>query len=311
MAGRIPRPCPSRVTMRPGEDTVERKLARLGRNSHGVVTRVELLAAGVTPAQIRLRARKGALIRVHRGVFRIGHAAPSLEADYLAAVKSCGRGALLAGRAAGYLFGVLKGSAPAPEVITSRHPRTPGVVIRRGRVGRPEATKWRGIPVTTLPRTLVDLAAVLGEGELARACHEAGVRHRTTPAQVEQILARRDNWPGARRLRRVLLGEVPVSLSRLESSFIARVRQAGLAIPETNRAIDGRRVDCRWPSRRLTVELDSYRYHHSRHAWEQDREREREARARGDQFRRYTWADVSEHPEPMLADLRLLLDRGR
>jgi very-short-patch-repair endonuclease len=137
------------------------------------------------------------------------------------------------------------------------------------------------------------------------------VRHRTTPAQVERILSRRHNWPGARKLRRVLWGEISVSLSRLEAAFIARLREAGLPIPQTNRSVDGRRVDCRWPEHRLTVELDSYRYHHSRHAWEQDRQREREARARGDEFRRYTRSDVVEDPEPMLADLRSLVGRDR
>jgi very-short-patch-repair endonuclease len=137
--------------------------------------------------------------------------------------------------------------------------------------------------------------------------HEAGVRHRTTPDQIEFILARRHNWPGARELRRVIWGGEPVSLSRLESAFIACVRVGGLPLPEANHLVDGRYVDCRWPEHRLTVELDGYRYHQSRHAWEQDREREREARARGDEFRRYTWRDVGEDPEPMLADLRSLL----
>ena len=89
--------------------------------------------------------------------------------------------------------------------------------------------------------------------------------------------------------------------------FLARLREAGLALPHTNRPAGGRRVDCRWPGQRLTVELDSYRYHHSRHAWEQDRRREREARARGDEFRRYTWRDVFEDPAPMLAELRALV----
>jgi very-short-patch-repair endonuclease len=137
------------------------------------------------------------------------------------------------------------------------------------------------------------------------------VRHRITPAQVERVLVRRHNWPGARKLRRVIHGEVPVSLSRLESAFIARLRESRLPLPETNRPAGGHRVDCRWPEHRLTVELDSYRYHHSRHAWEQDRQREREARARGDEFRRYTWRDVVEDPGPMLADLRSLLNRDR
>jgi hypothetical protein len=69
-------------------------------------------------------------------------------------------------------------------------------------------------------------------------------------------------------------------------------------------------VDCRWPEQRLTVELDSYRYHASRHAWEGDRRREREARARDDEFRRYTWKDVIEEPAAMLAELGRLLDQG-
>jgi hypothetical protein len=66
-------------------------------------------------------------------------------------------------------------------------------------------------------------------------------------------------------------------------------------------------VDCRWPEHRLTVELDSYRFHNSRHTWEQDRLRERQARAREDEFRRYTWADVFETSEFMLNELRGLL----
>ncbi len=148
---------------------------------------------------------------------------------------------------------------------------------------------------------------MLSEPELARAVHEAEVRFRITPGPVEAILARRHNWPGARRLRRVLWGDVPVTLSRLESAFIAVVRDAGLPPPETNLPAGNHRVDCRWPEHRLTVELERYRYHHTRHSWEQDRRREREARARGDEFRRYTWADVIENPEPMVTDLRTLL----
>jgi very-short-patch-repair endonuclease len=102
-----------------------------------------------------------------------------------------------------------------------------------------------------------------------------------------------------------------VTLSKLESRFLTRARAAGLELPQTNRPAGGRRVDCRWPDRRLTVELDGYRYHHSRHAWEQDRRREREARARGDEFRRYTYGDVFEAPEQMLAELRRLIPAVR
>jgi very-short-patch-repair endonuclease len=186
--------------------------------------------------------------------------------------------------------------------------RIEGIVTSRYRnLHRSEVMTWRGIPVTTVARTLVDLAAVLSLDELARACHEAGVRYRTTPRRVEAILRRRPNAPGAGKLRAVMNGDARVLLSRLESGFIALLREDELPLPQTNRPAGGYRVDCRWPEHRLTVELDSFRYHNSRHSWEQDRRREREARARGDEFRRYTWFDVFEQPEPMRADLRALL----
>jgi very-short-patch-repair endonuclease len=294
--------------VQPKVASVERVLARIAAGEHGLVTRAGLLGAGVTDEEIKQRLRKGGLLREYRGVYRVGHRAPSLEARYLAAVLACGDGALLCGSAAGYLFGALKGLAPPPEVTAPTRRRVRGVKTRRSRRMDPrDATSFRRIPVTTLPRTLVDLAAVLDLDDLGRAFHEAEVRHRTTPAQVEAVLARRPNSPGAASLRALLHGDAPIVLSKLEKRFLALLRQAGLPLPVTNRPAGGHWVDCRWPHRRLTVELDSYRYHHSRHAWEQDRQRERQARARGDEFRRYTWNDVYEQPAQMLAELRTLL----
>ena len=133
---------------------------------------------------------------------------------------------------------------------------------------------------------------------MARACHEAGVKYGTTPADVKAITTRIGP-----KLRRILEGETKITLSKLEKRFVELLRGAGLVLPQTNGVADGRRVDCRWPDQRLTVELDGYRYHRSRHAWEQDRRREREARARGDDFRRYTHGDVFDSPEAMLAEL--------
>jgi very-short-patch-repair endonuclease len=239
-----------------------------------VVTRRELLAAGVSRREIEHRLATGALLQEHRGVYRVGHRAPSVEARYLAAVLACGEGALLSGRAAGHLWGLLKGAAPPPEVTAPTERHIAGIRTRRSRKIDPaDATTHRGIPITTVPFTLIALAAQLDAEELARACH----------------------------------GDVRVTLSKLEQRFLELLRDHGLPLPQTNRQAGARRVDCRWPTHRLTIELDGYRYHHSRHAWEQDRRREREARARGDDFRRYTYGDVLEQPALMLAELRALL----
>jgi hypothetical protein len=285
--------------------TVEKVIARLASRAYGVVSRIELLAAGVTADEIRHRLATGALIRAHRGVYRVGHTAPSVEATYLAAVKACGEGAVLSGMAAAHLFGIVRGPAPRPEVTAAVRRRIPGVVVRRAR--RIERTRWRGIPVTPLPRVLVDLAARLSLDDLALACHEAGVKHRITPAHVKRILDSQPTAPGSRNLRAVLFGEVRVLLSKLEKRFVALLEEAGLPLPVTNRPAGTKRVDCRWPDHHLTVELDSYTYHASRHAFENDRRREREAYSRGDQFRRYTYGDVFERPEVVLAELQPLL----
>jgi very-short-patch-repair endonuclease len=292
--------------------TVDEKLARIASARHGVVTRAELLDAGITRSEIAVRLQRGALLREHRGVYRVGHRAPSTEARYLAAVLAGGEGALLSGLAGAHLLGLVKGPAPAPEVITRTQRRIEGVRTHRSSsLNARDATTVDGIPVTTVPRTLVDIASVLSLDALARACHEAGVRYGTTPRQVESVLARRPTNPGAKKLRRIIHGDVRVTLSRLESRFLELLRGEGLPLPVTNRPAGGRRVDCRWPEQRLTVELDGYQFHNSRHSWEQDRLREREARARGDEFRRYSWGDVGEGPKFMLAELGALLTAAR
>jgi hypothetical protein len=294
--------------MRGESRTVEETIAAIASRAHGVVTRAELLEAGIASTGIERRVRKGLLIPRYPGVYRVGHTAPSIEAYFIAAVKACGREAMLSGRAAAYLWGLLKGAPPPPEVTAPTERRVKGVATRRSR--SLQRTQFRGIPITTVAQTLVDLAAVLSTDQLARACHEAGVRYRTTPRHVEAVLARRPNSPGAKVLRMVMRGDVPVTLSVMERVFFEALREAGLPLPETNRVADGLRVDCRWPGR-LTVELDSYRFHNSRYSWEQSRRRERAARARREEFRRYTWTDVTKDLEATIAEVReLVLDRG-
>ena len=308
-AGRTPRPRHFDHRMGGKCATVEEVCARIARHNHGIVTRTELLAAGVSSREIERRQERGSLIVEFCGVYRVGHRAPSLEASYLAAVKACGDEAALSDLAAGHLYELIKGPPPVPHVTAPRKRRVTGVVSKGSR--EIERTAFRGIPITTVARTLVDLAAPLSLTDLARACHEAGVKYGATPAQVEEILARHPNAKGARKLRKVMHGAAPVTQSALERRFLQLLTADGLPLPVTNRPAGSFRVDCRWPELRLTVELDSYRFHNSRHAWERDRRREREARARGDDFRRYTYGDVYENRRSLLRELRpLLRSRG-
>jgi hypothetical protein len=192
---------------------------------------------------------------------------------------------------------------------TDRHVR--GVITRRRRHLDPrERITHRGVPCTSVPLTLLDAAATLSPGALAEAFHEARIRHRTREEQVLRTIARHRAAPGRRALLAVVLGDLPVTLSELEREFRRVLTAAGLPLPdETNQVVDEHRVDCRYRDPPLTIELDSYRFHGDRRAWEDDRRRERLAYARGDEHRRYTYGDVFEDPSFMLAELAALLLR--
>jgi hypothetical protein len=148
------------------------------------------------------------------GVYRVGHRAPSAEAHYIATVKACGEGALLSGLAAAWLWGLVKGPAPPPEVTAPTERRIKGIKPRRQRrIDRRDATRHRGIPVTTVPATLVRLPSLLSFDDLAKAAHEAAVRHGTTPEQIEAAQARQPKAPGAKLLRAIVRGDAPTLLS--------------------------------------------------------------------------------------------------
>jgi hypothetical protein len=284
---------------------INKAIARMANPRKGLVARDQLIAAGLSERQVDLRLENGALIPEYAGIYRVGHCAPNLETSYLAAVLACGKGTLLSGRAAAYLYGLIKGPAPLPEVTTPRQRKPKGVVCHRT-VGVSDATIYRGVPITTVARTVVDMARDSTPGELAELFHHGVVRFRVKPHHVEAVLKRRPNAKGAKTLRRVINGDERALLSVLERGFIALLRKHDLPLPETNIPKDGHWVDCYWSEPPLTVELDSYQFHSTRHAWEEDHRRERKARRRGD-YRRYVWADVFEEPEPTVADVAQLL----
>jgi hypothetical protein len=218
-----------------GKPTADQGIAWIASRQKGLVTWGELRAAGVTERQIAWRVRKGLLIPQHRGVYRVGHTAASTESMYLAAVKACGTGALLAGRAAAFHWRILRGRPPPPEVATATKREHDGIVTKRRRIDRCDAARYRGIPVLSLGAVLVDIAPDLSDDDLGRACHEASVKHGTLHAHVNAVLARRPRSPGAPKLRRVMSGETKVTLSELERRFLSLLREADPPLPEMNR----------------------------------------------------------------------------
>lgn len=281
--------------MRNQNGSVAWTIARIAGRQHGNITWKQLRDTGVSKPGITRRVSNGLLHLEHATVYRVGHRAPSLTAKYMAAVLAAGPGAALCGLAAAYHYGLLRGKPPAPEVVVAAHRRVRGVIVRRARqLDEADIRSWNGIPTTTIARTLVDLAAILPLEELARVHHEAHIRFKVQPAAIDAALARRPNTAGAALLRAVVHGDTPLLLSRLEREFRRFLREHRFPMPLFNRPEGAHYVDCRWPDYRFSVELDSFRFHASRKAWEDDHERTRAAHRRGDTFRRFTWRDVFE-----------------
>ena len=237
---------------------------------------------------------------MHLGVYAVGHEAPSLHGDLMAAVLACGEGAVVSHRSAAHLLGVLRTRPAKPEVTvpTTAGRRRPGIVIHRVKALHPHDTSTLdGIPIATVPRVLIDLAPSATPSDLTRACHEAWVRHGTGPDHVEACIVRNPHRKGIARLRHALCADV--TLSALEDRFVALLRRHGLPLPRTNVDRDGDKVDCHWPRHDLTVELLSYRFHATRHAFEAD-----VARRRRSNHLAFTYGDVCDRGGATAAELR-------
>jgi predicted transcriptional regulator of viral defense system len=151
-------------------------IARLAVHQHGVVTRRQLVEAGVTSSGIRHRLTTRRLHTVHRGVYAVGHPLLPLEARYMAAVLACGDRAVLSHADAGTLLGLLPLGSGAIHVTTPRLgiPRTDAVRVHRSRRLHPdEITVCEGIPCTTVARTLVDLAVCATSRQVRRALEQS------------------------------------------------------------------------------------------------------------------------------------------
>jgi hypothetical protein len=276
----------------------------LARQQHGRVARRQLLEAGVDPFRIRRWLADGRLRAVHRGVYAVGHDAPSWHGDYMAAVLACGPGAVVSHRAAARLLGLLRRvAAPRPEVTvpSTAERRRPGITVHRvARLDRHDVAVFDGIPVTTVPRTLLDLAPSTAPEDLTRLCHEAWVHHRTTPHHIDACIRRNPCKKSAAKLRRAQRADV--LLSDLESRFVTLLRRHGLPEPRTNIDHNADKVDCHWPAEKLTIELLSYRFHATRQAFEAD-----VARRRRSNHVAYTYGDVVERPRQTADEVGALL----
>ena len=292
-----------------GRDIKDSSIAALATRQFGVVGCAQLAEMGLTAKAIRHRVRTGRLHALHRGVYAVGHRVVPREGRWMAAVLASGNGAVLSHRSAAELWGIRKQGGPTSEVTTPAwRPRVDGIVRHTSSLMPfDEVTEHRGIPTTTVPRTLLDLAAVLRPQEIHRAVSEAEIHRLTDHLSVPELLTRYPRRRGTAKLRAALDHGATVTRSELEARFESFVEAHRLPRPTLNVVVHGYELDAVWPHHKLAVELDGYATHGTRARFESDRERDRALTAMGWRIIRITWRQL-EHDAPAVAqDLRRLL----
>jgi very-short-patch-repair endonuclease len=293
------------------QPNVDRRLAAIARRQYGVVSHAQLRELGLSAHAIAERVRTARLHRLHRGVYAVGHDVLRREAIWLAAVLACGPGAVLSHLDAAALWGIRpKAAATVDVTIPSRagRRRRHGIRIHRsGRLSPKELTVKDGIPVTTLARTLLDLADVLPDQPLKRAIDESEYRRLF---DLNAVIAVVERNPGRRGAKLLALAGSPPELTReeFEPLLLGLVTRQNLPRPKVNTWVEGYEVDFLWAEQKLIVETDGLAAHGTRQALQNDRRRDRRLLRAGYRTIRLTRADF-EDEAAIAADIAAELAR--
>jgi very-short-patch-repair endonuclease len=281
---------------------------------HGVVARWQLLAAGVGSRAIEVRLDRGSIHPLHLGVYAVGHRALDVKGRWMGAVLAAGRGAVLSHQAAGQLWGIVPRRPAIPEVTRPGkfRPR-PGILCHQTTLPADEVGEVDGIPVTSVSRTLFDLAAILPPRGVERAMGETEVRGFTDRLSLPDLLDRYPRHRGTATLRRLLAARTPGGITRndFEELFVAFLDAHRLPRPRFNATLPVRgrllEVDCLWREELFVAELDGRAVHGTDRAFENDRQRDRILLVEGWRSTRITWCQLRDEPAAIAADLRELL----
>jgi very-short-patch-repair endonuclease len=264
-------------------------IAAMADAQYGVVSRAQLLNAGLTAREIQRRVEARRLRRIHYGVYAVGHRSLTVEGRWMAAVLAGGAGAVLSHASAAAAWDLRRTPSGAIDVtVPSRSGREtrPGLRIHRCRLSAGDIDEVNGVPVTSAARTIVDLSRTLKGRPLEHVIDLADQRR-----LVDFDGLRSANSASLRAVLRTY--DAAPTDSELEEAFLQLCDDHHIPRPETRVYIEGYRVDCVWRSERLIVEVDGYRYHRAPSRFEDDRERDVELSAKGWRVVRFTWRQVT------------------
>ena len=283
-----------------GHQDDARRVAELATRQNGNITYAQLRELGFSPDDIADRCGAGWLIRRHTGVYAVGHIPAARASAWHAAVLALGDGAILSHTSAAAHWDIRRPTAVTEVIVptTAGRPKRDGIIVHRQPLPASHVTIHRGIPATTPMRTLLDLAAVVSYGALARAFEQAQVRLQLPPAPLAADVISRPGQRGNAKLRRVLMDAVdPADVrSVLELRFLRMCAFHGIPRPLVNVRVGEWTPDFLWPEHRLVVETDGAAFHRTAAARRRDALKDEVLRGLGLTVIRLTWAHVTDRP---------------
>lgn len=267
---------------------VDREVARLAKRQGGKVSRAQARGLGLSDDEIDGRLKRGVFHHDHRGVLAVGHVRVDALSRWWGALLAC-PGSVLSHWTAAAAWDLLplRGTYVHITVSTSGgRAKRDRVKIHRQELRGEHRAAAQGLPVTSVMRTLADLAVVADARTLRKAVEAAERRRLLDMAHFEPRRA------GARRLRDALALPVELTFSELERVFLELCAEHDLAAPLVNSAVDEFMVDFRWPDVNLIVETDGAKDHFTRDGFEGDRAKDVELVARGHRVVRFTHRQV-------------------
>lgn len=295
-------------------------MAAQAATRHGILSTDEMLEAGASRRQVRVWVQTGRMVPVGRGAYLVAGAPTTFASRIMGAIAVHGVETWASHRTAAALWGIP--GFPEDHRIDILRPsdgsnERRGAIVHRSTLIPPEhVTVHRGVPVTTPSRTLMDLAATIGDIRLRRAVAEAVRLQVCTDAALHTVLARLGGRgrPGTRRMRRVLDGRDPTIPDLTELEALARAVIVGAGLPEPEWQVDISdaqgwigRVDGLYRAERIVIELDSRRWHGQPTDQLEDARRDHRLTSAGYIVERRRWSDLTLRPDAVIATLRALL----
>jgi very-short-patch-repair endonuclease len=281
---------------------VEAEIAALAERQYGVVATRQLVALGWSQQAVAKRVAVGRLHRVHHGVYAVGHRVLGRHGRWMAAVLAGGPDAVLSHVSAAALWEMRASEATWIDITVPRTGRRsrPALRVHRPRRLLPdEVTIRHRIPVTSASRTVLDMAARLPPTRLYRLLDQVEIRELTDYTALSAVAAAHPGHRGARKLREALRTHeagTDATKSDLEALFLGLCHHHGLPTPRVNPTVAGKEVDFLFADGRLVVETDSWRYHKTRQAFENDRARDARLARAGYRTLRFTDRQLEREP---------------